>query len=507
MAIEEMVLLNMTFKRPSLDKVLLSLKETSYFYPLEASKIVHNVKDVQTFQEDNVYVKLTDRLIQIASDMKLELNNDLAPEHSINMEKSDDYLNHLEEEIKKIKDVTDELIKEKEENELTLKLLEHLSLSQMNIDELLNCHYVHVRFGRLKRSSFDKMKYYEGRPFIFNKLGSDHHYIWGCYLATSNYILEVDNIFQALGFDEVKIPDFVHGTSDAAKVELTEEVKAMQEYIMRMDQKMKILRETHKIDILKLYSTVCFLKGIEDYKVYIEDFKSKCAVYGFIAKRNLEKYKNQFHDMDVEYQILPSDILEDKDIEAPTVVHNAKVVEPFEVLSHVKQSDKIDYTIAFAILYYAVFIIFLGDIGVGAVMALLTLLLRKKSYSRLLLSLSLATFIGGLLYGKLFYSFTLYSSIGLPLSTFYRIVDGVVLLGAGTYTIRSFIKMYNQQSVTEKLLSIKGLCGLIGFYALLAYIGCVYEAHWHVPMIPFVIVIVACISLILMKSAMKQKLK
>ena len=37
-------------------------------------KIVNNVKGVHALQEDNAYTKLLDRLIQVASDMKLDLN-------------------------------------------------------------------------------------------------------------------------------------------------------------------------------------------------------------------------------------------------------------------------------------------------------------------------------------------------------------------------------------------------------------------------------------------------
>ena len=58
MAIEEMILLNMTFDRNDLDQVLFNLKNSHYFYPQSASKIVNNVKGVHALQEDNVYTKM-----------------------------------------------------------------------------------------------------------------------------------------------------------------------------------------------------------------------------------------------------------------------------------------------------------------------------------------------------------------------------------------------------------------------------------------------------------------
>ncbi len=506
MAIEEMVLLNMTFDRHDLDQVLFKLKDSKYFYPQSASKIVNNVKGVHALQEDNVYTMMLDRLIQIGSDMKLDLNRDLAPEYTLDHGKTDEYLKGLEEEIKKIKDIQDQLITEKQENEVTLEMLNHLSLSEVNLDQLMECQYMKARFGRFKRQNLDKIKYYDARPFIFNKLGEDRHYVWCCYIVTNNLQLEVDNIFQALGFEEISIPPFVHGKLDDAKKELEQEIHAMEEYILRMDQKMTILRETHKVDLLKVYSTAYFLQRIEAYKVFVVDYQSKCAIYGFIPTRQLEEFKKHLSNItSMEYQNLPADILDHQEVVAPTVVHNAKIVKPFEVVSKVKQSDVIDTTIAFAFLYYAVFIIFLGDLGVGAVLVLLGLLTRKKKMGSLLLSLGIATAIGGLIYGDVFYTINLYPAIALPLSVVYKLLDGFVLLIAGTYTINAFKKMYLQNSTVERVLSMKGICGLIVVYALLVYLGCAFEAHLNLPIMPFAIVIVACLVLVLVKSIMKKR--
>lgn len=506
MAIEEMVLLNMTFDRQDLDQVLFKLKDSKYFYPQSASKIVNNVKGVHALQEDNVYTKMLDRLIQIASDIKLDLNRDLSPDYSLNYDKNDAYLKEMEEEIKKIKDVQDQLIQEKEENEKTLEMLNRLTLSEVNLDQLAESQYMKARFGRFKRQNLDKIKYYEGRPFIFNKLGEDHNYVWCCYIVTNNLLLEVDNIFQALGFEEIEIPSVVHGKLDDAKKELDDEIRAMQEYILRMDQKMTILRETNKVDLLKLYSTASFLQRIEAYKVFVVDYQSKCAIYGFLPTRIVDEFKARFSSISsMEYQQLPADILDHQQVVAPTVVHNAKIVKPFEAVSKVKQADVIDTTIAFAFLYYAVFGIFLGDLGVGAVLALLGLLMRKKKMGPLFLSLGIATLLGGLIYGDVFYTISLYPAIALPLSTIYKIIDGLVLLIAGTYTINAFKKMYLQNSTVERVLSMKGICGLIVVYAVLVYLGCAFEAHMNLPIMPFAIVIVACLVLIFVKSIMKKR--
>ena len=68
MAIEEMELLDMTFDKKYLKEVLCQLKETKYFYPQPATKIVNNVKDVFTMTPDEDYKNMLDELKELHPD-------------------------------------------------------------------------------------------------------------------------------------------------------------------------------------------------------------------------------------------------------------------------------------------------------------------------------------------------------------------------------------------------------------------------------------------------------
>lgn len=505
MAIEEMVLLNMTFDRQDLNDVLINLESSKCFYPEDVSKINHG-EDMNHVEYHDCYDKLLERIQHIAYDMNLHFDMILGYKRVLNFQKESQYLDQLENEIQKIKDVKNQLGMDKEENEKTLTMLEHMNLSEIDLDQLKACHYIQVKFGRLSKSHLSRLKYYEDKPFIFNNLGEDKHYVWCCYLVTNDYQLEIDNSFQALGFEEIKIPSFVHGTMEDAKKELKEEIHAMDEYILRMDQKMTVLREKHRIDLSQLFETVCFLKKIEELKTFVVDYQSQYAIYGFIPRRAISQFQEKFLDISsIKYQELPVDAFKQQDVIAPIVVHNLKIVEPFERMSHIQSSDDLDTTIAFAILYYVVFIFFLGDLGVGALITLLGLLMRKKKVSHLFISLGIATILGGLIYGTLFYGIHLYPAIVFPLSTIYKIVDGLLILFAGTMTIRTFQKMFKHSSLLEKMLSTKGMCGLIVLYTVLIYIYTVYELHMDISIKPFAIVIIACLALILIKSLIIKK--
>ena len=38
----------------------------------------------------------------------------------------------------------------------------------LNLDDLFECRYIKIRFGRLPLDSVKKLQYYRNRPFVFN---------------------------------------------------------------------------------------------------------------------------------------------------------------------------------------------------------------------------------------------------------------------------------------------------------------------------------------------------
>lgn len=504
MAIEKMNLLEMTFDKDDLYSVLFCLKEAKYFYPQAASKIINGAQNVNTLDEDVKYAHLLERLTQIAVDLQFDLNHNFAYQRSLNIDKTDTYLGDLEESIKQIKLIQEQLENEKDENEKTLQILKHISSTNIHLDQLQQCQYVTARFGRIEKH---KLSLNDRLSYIFEKLGEDDRYIWCCYMATNSDILEVDNLFCALGFEIIQLPSFVHGTIDEAKNELKEEIEAMKEYIQRMEQKIAILREENKIDLLKLYSTISFLYRIEEFKVFVVDYRQRYAIYGFISQKCMKDFQSRFQSLEnINFQMLPADMLVNQHVEMPAITNNLRCVKPFEMMVHFKSFQKWDPTIAFAILYYAVFILFFGDLGVGVVLALLGLIMRKKKMGKLLLSLSIATILGGFIYVQAFYTINFYPALTLPLSPFMRVIDGVILLIVGTLTIRTAVSMSGNQSLIDCIYSIKGVCGLMMMYVFIIYLGCLYEMHIALPMILLEIIIVMCLILVLTKSFVKKRL-
>ncbi len=485
MAKDEMILMNMSFDSHHLDKVLMKLMDITNFHPQEASNIIFN-EEVGFLDQDRSYDDLMIRIKHMAEDLKLDLT-DADHDDTLDIKKVEISLNGLEREIKKILDISDQLKKEKHENELTLGMLRHLKSSDINFDNLHDCQYITMRLGCIDVKNKDKLSYLDKYPVIFHELGQDNNHVWGCYIVTNSYLLEVDNVFKSLGFEEVELPDFVHGGVNDVKKELQNEVEAMQSYIINMDLKMDQLRIAHQDELLKMYATASYLSKKETYKIYVIDLKSKYSIYGFIAQDDIKDFKNHLKSIDsIEYQILPADTFEQQQIFAPNVVTNSQYVEPFELFS-----KKQELVYAYAYLYYGVFALFLGDLGVGVLLTLIGLLNKGKKRGRLLLALGVATILGGFVYGSVFYLKSLYPAM-IGFHTLFRIIDGLALIIAGTIGVRLFkdkLKFINH-------LSSKGVGSIALIYIILVYLLSLLENRIKLPLVPFAIVVVVILGLI-----------
>ena len=265
--------------------------------------------------------------------------------------------------------------------------------------------------------------------------------------------------------------------------------------------------DAHKEELLKMFADLTLAARIEEFKVFVVDYHSKYAIYGFVPVRVAKDIKKAFEKYNVEYQDLPAHIYDDQQIIAPTLTNNYPWAKPFEVISKVKQSDHVDTTLATAVLFILVFALMLGDIGLGVVLVLLGLLMRKKDSGKMITILGIASFVGGLLYGDAFYSIHLYNSV-IPVAdafSYQRFINAILLLIVGQFCIGKVKAIYNEQSMINKVFSIKGAVGIVMGLTVFAYVAIAVDTTWHVSYLPLVVLLVLGIVLNFIKKALDKK--
>lgn len=503
MAIEKMEMLSLSFDKDKLNAVLGKIKDKDYFYPQPARHIVNNVKGVVTVDADSEIKNLLDRTTEIAKTIHLDLKQGEVA--TLDHKYLSDTLDSINDEISKIAHSKEELEKEKEEDEAAYHLLNGMSHTDLNFDELMHCKYLTARVGRIKKRNEDKLDYYKSEMVMFLKLGETRKHLYCLYVTPKQSHLMVDNVFSSMGFKEVKIPDFVHGTVEDAKDQIKEQIDGMNKYIKEADAKLNTVRELRGSELLKIYSYLNYSEQLEEEKVYVVDYSSKYAIYGFIPSRLSGEMVNDFNGDGVEFKSYPADMYEERGIVAPTLTYNPAFAKPFEGIAKVKQQDHVDMTMAFAVLYILTFLLLLGDLGLGAVLIILGVLMHKKNSGKLLTVLGCASLIGGFLYGDVFFARSLYPSLIPQGDLIHRLLNAVIIIAVGTYIINAIKVIYNEKSMVNKVFSMKGIVGIILVLLIASYIAISVDTHLAVSYLPLIVFLVIGVLVIFIKNAIHKK--
>ena len=121
MAIEKMQMLSLSFDKAHLDDVLDKVKDEKHFYPQRARSIVNNVKGVVTIEADTKTTQQLDQVEALAKAINLDLTN--ASAYELEGEYVEKTLGDIAEKINKVAHNKDELVKEKEEDEMKMPII------------------------------------------------------------------------------------------------------------------------------------------------------------------------------------------------------------------------------------------------------------------------------------------------------------------------------------------------------------------------------------------------
>ena len=237
MAIAKMRLVNIISSKQHLEEVLLRFSKLDNFHPEVASKIIEKVQSLTSMNEDSPYEDvlhdLEEAAIQLGMTLSVEKSCD---DIDINLEEVKEYVKSINEKSEQFASFISELKIVQKEDKEALETLDHIESSDFNFDDLFSCRYIKVRFGRLPIGSKGLLEKHNDEGFVFISFKEDKAYSWCAYLTTTEKEALVDNIFSALHFERIKIPEFIHGTPDDAKKIMQEELVKDAEHIAHIEK-------------------------------------------------------------------------------------------------------------------------------------------------------------------------------------------------------------------------------------------------------------------------------
>ncbi len=503
-----MELVNIAGLTKDLDTVIVKLSDCGCFHMESASKIAGKKSGFTTLREDNPYKPLLKQLneISVQSGRKFR-SDDFSDVENESLSKLGQYIMDVRKKLDDIK-TSEKLAGEKlSVHEQAKYQVDHLKGMTVDFQQIFSCEYIKVRLGRLPADSFEKLEYYDDKPFYFAHFSVEKDYYWGMYFVPASYSEEVDEIFDSLYFERTHIPDFVKGNSSEASDELNKMVEEDKKLIADCKKQYEEYLDKEEEKLGKIFSRLKYQHDNFDLRNRAAIVNDKFYIVGFIPKSEADRFMSLFDGLEsVSVVLQPAD--SNGKLDPPIKLKNNKFSQPFSMFVEMyglPSYNGINPTAFVAVTYTLLFGIMFGDLGQGLVLAVAGALLwkfKKFALGPILTRIGISGAIFGLIYGSVFgYEELLdpvYEALGITFLPFKvmknvtTILIGAIVLGVLIMFISILINIVTgikNKKLEEALFGNNGIAGLVFFGSIL--VGAVAELFGvHIMNTAYVIVLI-----------------
>lgn len=404
-----MKLVNIIGQMKSLNQVVYACGQSGVFQPDNAMTFFSDTSDFVAIQEENPFTAPLNTLEASMARVQGEEDGSSADVAPSTMEKSDmrKYVEEFSEKAAALSQRRSELTTQMEGQSRDIEQFEHFRGLQIDLDAITHCETIKVRFGRLPRDSFEKLKAYNENPYVlFFPGASDAEYYWGVYFAPLEMASDVDRIFSSLYFERLRIPSAV-GTPEeiidrlrAQREQTEKELQAARDEIAAFWKEQKTLC----LQVHARYKQLAYLFSVRQYAARYND---KFILAGWIPSGDEKKFREKLDRIDaIEYTIERADA--DSHHTPPVKLRNARGFRPFEYfvdMYGLPRYNEVDPTAFVAITFTLLFGIMFGDLGQGLVVSLVGWAMwrfKKMPIGRILIPCGISSAVFGLVYGSVF---------------------------------------------------------------------------------------------------------
>lgn len=286
--------------------------------------------------------------------------------------------------------------------------IKELSGFNFNIQELIGMKYMKFRYGNVPNENIIEIeKELQGdAKAIYYKLKKEEKNTWIVYITTEEYANDVDAFFNMQEFERILLPnDFDGNLSDLIsnlKLEYNENEIIQGE----LEKELKFFQNEKKNKLISYYEQLKEYELVNKIKKYImHDKKQTFYMVIWVPETNLDYIVNMLK----QYEYFDYSIRDGKkeEIKEPTKLKNNKFIKPFEMLTKmygIPNVKELDPTLFVAITSFIMFGFMFGDIGHGAILFLIGIVLMKKkaSLGPVMVAGGISSIIFGFLYGSIF---------------------------------------------------------------------------------------------------------
>jgi V/A-type H+-transporting ATPase subunit I len=489
-AVSKMKLVNIIGHMNALDATIFACGKTGISQPDETLTFFSDTTDFTVLNEENPYTDTLNRLesavSRVGGTLK-EVRVDIDPD--TDREELKEYVEGFSKRVVELTRRRGLLSMRLEQLNKDAEQFEHFLGLGIDLDAILACTMIKIRFGRLPRESFEKLNIYDANPYVLFFPGTcDDEYYWGVYFAPLALANEVDRVFSGLYFERLRIPAAV-GTPEEIVEHLRAEKAEVDKEFKELDRQIKEIWDEERDECLRVYSKLRLLNYYYSARRYAAKYNDKFILAGWIPARDEKKFRLALDAVDsIEYTIESPD--NDTHHSPPVKLRNPWLFKPFEFfvdMFGLPRYNEIDPTAFVALTYTLLFGIMFGDLGQGICVSVIGWLMwkyKKMAIGRILIPCGISAAIFGTVFGSVFgFEHVLdpvyHALLGLkekPIEVMNPSMTGKVLLASAGVGLALIIvaMMLNVYSSIKRRDYVSGVFGPNGIAGILFYSSLVF---------------------------------
>ena len=492
MAVAKMKLVSVIGHINSLDRVVQTCGDSGVFQPDDAMTFFSDTSGFTPVKEENPYSDPLNRLETAVSRLDGVLRVTDLPAGMPDGELID-YVNRFTGQVSELARQRSEYATRVESLDRDIEQFQHLKGLDIDLDSIMNCKTIKVRFGRLPKESFEKLRSYNDNPYVlFFPGASDNEYYWGVYFSPLDFAADVDRIFSSLYFERMRVPN-AHGTPEEIVAHLEEERREAQTGLEKAQKEMATLWEKEAPVCMQVYSQLRQKNYYFGIRKYAARYNDKFILTGWIPKHGEKSFRTSLDRIDgIEYSFERPD--QDSHHVPPVTLHNFRLFRPFEFfvdMYGLPRYSEVDPTPFVAVTYIILFGIMFADVGQGLLVALIGWLLwkcKRMAVGRVLIPCGFSSAVFGCVFGSVFgFEHVLdplyHALFGLeekPIevmqsSTTIMILASSVAIGVVIIAISMALNIYSclrQKDYENGLFGPNGVAGLVFYLSVIIGLVC-----------------------------------
>ena len=510
MAVAKMKLVSIIGHMQNLDAVVRVCGSCGVFQPDDALTFFSDTSGFAAIKEDNPYADPLSRLEAAAGRAGGTLALTDLPETLSDQELAD-YVQDFSSTVAELSRQRTDLAARQESLSKDLEQFEHFRGLDIELEDILSCKTIKVRFGRLPKESFEKLKAYNDNPYVLFFPGvTDAEYYWGVYFAPLEMASDIDRIFSSLYFERLRIPSAV-GTPEEIVGKLRTELNATNAALDQVKKEIADYWAKEKNLCLQVHARYKQLATLFGVRQYAARYNDKFILAGWIPAREEKKFQTALDAIDaIEYSIESAE--GDTHHTPPVTLRNARTFRPFEYfvdMYGLPRYNELDPTAFVAITFTLLFGIMFGDLGQGILVAVIGWAMwhfKQMPIGRILLPCGISSAVFGLVYGSVFgFEHVLdpmYKALfGLeekPIEVMNsamatNIILFAVVIGLTLIMLAMMLNIYSgfkQRNYESAVFGPNGIAGLVFYGSLVLGFGCQLLFDVHVLNLPYVLLLI-----------------